>query len=608
MTKKLAILTLLVMIAPLVLSACGPTPEPVTIVETSVVVETVVVEKEGETVVEEVTSVVEVEKVVTATPEPEPTEPPAAELEGLWYSISTEPPTTDIQLGTDTTSALIVDNCIQGLMRYDKEGNIIPAAATGYTVSDDGLVYTVTLRDDAVWSDGVPVVAQHFVDGFVRLMDPATAAEYAWMMYSVLNAEEFNTGEIDDATQMGIAAPDDYTVVYTLEEPTSYFASILAFRTTYPVRLDVIEQYGDDWTEAGNYVSNGPYLLDTWEHESEVVLVKNPTYWDAGAVQIEKITFPIIQEDATSLALYENDELHVSPYTSEDLPRIQEDPVLGTQLRQTPRPGIYYMGVNTTIPPTDNVLVRQALASAIDRRGYLDNVTRDTWRTEATTTTPPGIQGFSGKEHGYDFDPEQAAAFMEEAGWCLEEGAQFRTDCETGEPFPTLQMFFNRADYNYDVIEAVAGMWEEYLSIPTNLNIQEWGVYLDYMDACNNSEADMATCDFHTYRMGWVMDYGDPQNQLEVVFAPNSTFQYTGWQWTGGEFRDRYNEIMDLARVETDTDTRTDLYIEADKILCEDFVAIIPLHYYDRAIMIKDGIYFEYPPFGAPQFDQWYFE
>jgi oligopeptide transport system substrate-binding protein len=108
--------------------------------------------------------------------------------------------------------------------------------------------------------------------------------------------------------------------------------------------------------------------------------------------------------------------------------------------------------------------------------------------------------------------------------------------------------------------------------------------------------------------MGWVMDYGDPQNQLEVVFAPNSTFQYTGWQWTGGEFRDRYNEIMDLARVETDTDTRTDLYIEADKILCEDFVAIIPLHYYDRAIMIKDGIYFEYPPFGAPQFDQWYFE
>ncbi|MGD8491876.1 MAG: peptide ABC transporter substrate-binding protein, partial [Anaerolineae bacterium] len=343
MNKKLAILTLLVMIAPLVLAACGPTPEPVTIVETSVVVETVVVEKEGETVVEEVTSVVEVEKVVTATPEPEPTEAPQAELEGLWYRVVSEPPTLDIQVAQDTTSHLIIDNCIEGLMTYDKDGNIVPAGATGYEVSDDGLVYTVSLREGAVWSDGVPVVAQHFVDGFVRLMDPETAANYAWMMYPVVNAEAFNTGEIDDPSLLGIAAPDDYTIVYTLEQPTSYFGAILAFATTMPVRLDVIEQYGDDWTEAGNYVSNGPYLLDTWEHENEVVLVKNPTYWNADAVQIEKVTIPIIAEDATAMALYENGELHVTGYPTEDLPRIQADPVLSTELRQTPRPGVYYI-------------------------------------------------------------------------------------------------------------------------------------------------------------------------------------------------------------------------------------------------------------------------
>ncbi len=606
--RNLAILAIVVMVAPIILTACGPTPEPVQVEVTSVEIQTVVVEVAGEEVVKEVTSVVVEEVVVTATPEPPPVAPSPEELEGLWYSISTEPPTLDIQVATDTTSHLIIDNCIEGLMMYDKDGNIVPAAATGYEASDDGLVYTVSLREGAVWSDGEPVVAQHFVDGFVRLMDPATAAEYAWMMYSVVNAEEFNTGEIDDPSLLGIAAPDDLTVVYTLKEPASYFAAILAFATTYPVRLDIIEQYGDDWTEAGNYVSNGPYVLETWEHEAEVVLVKNETYWNADAVQIEKVTLPIIQEDATSLALYENGELHVSPYPNEDLPRIQADEVLSTELRQVPRPGIYYMGVNTTRPPTDDVLVRKALASAIDRRGYLDNVTYETWRTEATTTTPPGILGFQGKDAGYDFNPEQAQAWMEEAGWCLEEGAAFRTDCETGEPFPTLQVYFNRADYNYDVIESAASMWEENLQIPTNLNIQEWGVYLDYMDACNNSEADMATCEFNTYRMGWVMDYGDPQNQLEVVFAPNSTFQYTGWQWTGGEARDRFNEIMDLARVETDNDTRATLYKEADKILCEDFVAIIPLHYYDRNILVKNGVYFEYPPFGAPHFDLWYFE
>jgi oligopeptide transport system substrate-binding protein len=606
LNKKLAILTVVVMIAPLILSACGPTPAPIVIKETSVVVETVVVEKEGETVVQEATKIVE--KVVTATPEPTEAPPPPTQLEGLWYSITTEPPTLDIQVATDTTSHLIIDNCVRGLMQYDKDGNIVPAIGTDYEVSDDGLTYTIHLRQDAVWSDGVPVTAQQFVDGFVRLMDPATAAEYAWMMYSVLNAEEFNTGQIDDPTQVGIAAPDDYTVVYTLKEPTSYFSAILAFATTYPVRLDVIEAHPDDWTEAGNYVSNGPYILDSWEHEKEVVLVKNPTYYDAENVKIEKVTLPIITERATEIALYENGELHVSGYPSEDLPRIQADPVLSQELRRTPRPGIYYMGVNTSQPPTDNALVRKALASAIDRRGYLDNVTHETWREEATTTTPPGILGYQDKQAGYDFNVEQAQAFMEEAGWCLKEGDSYRTNCDTGEPFPTLQIYYNRDDYNSDVIEAVAVMWEENLNIPTNLNIQEWGVYLDYMDACNNSQEDFAKCDFNIYRMGWVMDYGDPQNQLEVVFAPNSTFQYTGWQWTGGDLAAQYNDLLDQARVESDTEKRAALYEEADKILCEDEVAIIPLHYYDRTILVKPGIYFEFPNFGAPHFDLWYFE
>jgi oligopeptide transport system substrate-binding protein len=527
--------------------------------------------------------------------------------EGLWYRLGGDPATLDIQTATDVTSHLIIDNCIEGLMAFDAEGNIVPACATGYTVSDDGLVYTAHLREDAVWSDGVPVTAQHFVDGFVRLMDPDTAAEYAWMMYPVANAEEFASGTMDDPSQLGISAPDEHTVVYTLEEPAAYFAAILAFATTYPVRLDVIREHGKDWTKPGIYVSNGPYLLESWEPEKELVLVKNPSYWDAESVQIERITFPIIPEDSQALALYEKGELHVSGYPNDALPRIQADPVLGAELRQTPRPGVYYLGVNTTRPPTDDVLVRRALASAIDRRWYLDNLTYETWRTEATTTTPPGILGFLGKAAGYDFDPVRAAAWMEEAGWCLEGGAAFRTDCDTGEPFPPIQIQAGRSDYTYDVVSAVASMWERYLDIPTNLNLQAWGLYLEYIDGCNTSPQALGACGFHAYAMGWVMDYGDPQNQLEVVFAPRSTFQYTGWQWNGGAARDRYNEILDLARIEADNDTRAALYQEADTILCEEAVAVIPLHYYDRNILIKSGIEFEYPPFGAPHLAAWSF-
>jgi len=588
LNKKLAVLTVLVMIATVILAACGPTPEPVVIKETQVVIETVVVEKEGETVVQTVEVEKEVERVVTATPEPEPTEPPPKQLEGLWYPISTEPPTLDINTGTDTTSHLIIGQCIEGLYEYRSDGSFEPAGATGYTISDDGTVYTVTLREDAVWSDGEPVVAQHYVDSVIRLLDPATAAEYAWLMYDIAGAEEFNTGETDDPSTVGIKALDDYTLEITLVGPRSYFETILPFSTFYPIRLDVVEQYGDQWTEPGNYVSNGPYLLDTWEHEAEVVLVKNPTYWDADNVTIEKVTFPIITEDATSLALYENGELHVSGFPSEDVPRIVEDPVLSEELRISPRPGVYYIGLNTLRAPTDNVNVRKALAAAIDRQSIIDNVIQMPWRSPMSCTTPPNILGH--QEYGtcgYAFDPEAAKQYLADAGY------------PDGEGFPVLQFWFNRADFNEDVIEAVAAMWEENLGIHVELRTNEWAVYLDYLDQCNNSKEDLAACEFNAYRMGWVMDYGDPQNQLEVVFAPKSTFQYTGWE------SERFEELLEQAGASFDTAEREKLYKEADQILCGEEAVIIPIISYDRSILVKDGVTFEFPPFGAPHFKHW---
>jgi oligopeptide transport system substrate-binding protein len=541
-----------------------------------------VVEKEGETVIEQV--------VVTATPVPPTPVPPKKELDGLWFAIGTEPPTLDIQLATDTTSHLIIHQCIEGLFEYRGDGSIAPTGATGYTVSDDGLVYTVSLRDDAVWSDGVPVVAQQYVDGVIRLLLPETAAEYAWLMYDVEGAEAFNTGEIDDPELVGVKALDDYTLEITLAQPTSYFDTVLPFSTFYPVRLDIVEEYGDLWTEPGNYVSNGAYLLDSWEHEAEVVLVKNPTYWNADAVTIEKITLPIILESATFLALYENDELHGGDVglPSEEMPRIVEDPVLSEELRILPRPGVYYVGLNTLRAPTDNVLVRKALAAAIDRQSIIDNVVQRPWLAPLSCTTPPKIMGHQEfGACGYAFDPEQAQAFLAEAGY------------PGGEGFPELKFWFNRADYNEDVIEAVAAMWEENLGINVELRTNEWAVYLDYLDACNTTKEELAACEFNAYRMGWVMDYGDPQNQLEVVFAPSSTFQYTGWESA------RFDELMDLAGAEFDFDTREAYYKEADKILCQDEVAIIPIHGYELNALVKTGVTFEYPPFGAPPLYHW---
>lgn len=567
MKRTLSFLSLLI-VASMLLAACG-TSEPVTIVVTEIV--------EGEVV----------EKVVTATPPSEAPTGSLAALDGLWMSISTEPPTLDVSLATDTTSHLIMHQVVEGLLEYRGDGSIAPAGATGYTVSEDGLVYTMTLREDAVWSDGVPVVAQHFVDGVVRLMMPATASEYAWLMYDLQGGEEFNTGEIDDPALLGVKAVDDYTFEVTLKAPTPYFETVLPFSTFYPVRLDIIDEFGDAWTEPANYPSNGAYLLDYWDHEAEVGLVKSPTYWGAADVSIEKITFPIIVEQVTDLALYENNELHVpGSYPNEDMPRILADPVLSTELRKLPRPGVYYVGLNTLSPPTDNVLVRKALASAIDRKTIIDNVLNTPWRTPLSCTTPPRILGYQEwGTCGHTFDIEKAKAYLAEAGY------------PDGEGFPTLRVWFNRG--NEDILEAVAAMWTENLNIHVELRTNEWAVYLDYLDACNNSKAELAACEFNAYRMGWVMDYGDPQNQLEVVFAPSSTFQYTGWESA------RFDELLDLAGSSFVTADREAYYFEADKILSEDEVSIIPIMGYERNTLVKTGVTFEYPPFGAPAFKHW---
>ncbi len=579
--KKWSVALAVVVVGSLILSACA---EPEVIERVEEVVVTEIVEKEGETIVEEV--------VVTATPEPPTPAPEPTQLEGLWYPIISEPPTLDMQLATDTTSHLIIHQCIDGLFEYRGDGSIEPRGATGYEISEDGLVYTISLREDGMWSDGVALTAQHYYDGIMRLLDPETAAEYAWLMYDIEGAEAFNTGETDDPEAVGVKVIDDYTLEITLARPTSYFETVLPFSTFYPVRLDLIEEYGDQWTEAGNYVSTGPYLLEAWEHEAEVVLVKNPDYWDADNVAIEKITLPIIQEDATILALYENGELHVGALPSEDIPRILEDPVLSEELRVLPRPGVYYVGLNTLREPTDNVLFRKALASAIDRKAIIENVVQRPWLTPLSCTTPPRILGYQEwGTCGYTFDPEQAMAYLEE--YMAEAGY------DSVDEIPIVRFWFNRADYNEDVIEAAAAMWEEHLGITVELRTNEWAVYLDFLDACNNSKEELAACEFNAYRMGWVMDYGDPQNQLQVVFAPGSTFQYTGWE------SERFEELMDLAGGEFDTDTREEYYMEADTILCEEEVAIIPIHGYEINALVKTGVTFEYPPFGSPPLYHW---
>jgi oligopeptide transport system substrate-binding protein len=392
----------------------------------------------------------------------------------LRWRLGTEPPTLDINLATDTTSHAVMNQLMEGPYRYTAEGTIEPAAAESYEVSEDGLTYTIHLRDDLTWHDGVPVTAQHFVDGITRLLKPDTAAEYAYVMYYISGAEDFNTGVTDDPATLGLKVVDDLTFQVILDKPQAFFDSILAFFTFYPVRLDIIEEFGDQWTEAGNFVGNGPYILTEWAHEDHVTIEKNPNWHDADKVQIERVVYPIIYEDSTALAAYEAGELDVSGYPSEELPRILEDPVLSQEFVRLPYPGTWYMGLNTRIPPTDNLNFRKALASAVDFRTILDEVLQMPWRIEAHGVIPPEIPGYQ-DDIGYPYDPEAAQEYLQAA---LEEmGIE-----DPGEI--TVEAWHNRG--HVDIFEAVADMWETNLGINTTIINMEWAVYLDVLDTCND--------------------------------------------------------------------------------------------------------------------------
>lgn len=393
----------------------------------------------------------------------------------LRIRLGTEPPSLDVNTATDTTSLMVLGQVMDALYEHDGEGKIQPAGAVSYKVSDDGLVYTIKLRRGATWSDGEPVVAQHYVDGVTRLLQPETAAEYAWLMHIVQGAKAFNAGEVSDPATLGVRAIDDYTLEITLEQIASHFDSILAFSTTYPVRLDVIEQYGSLWTEPGNFVGNGAYSLIEWAHEDHLAIEKNPGYWDADNVTIKRIEFPIIIEDATALAAYERSELdYLSGYPNEELPRILEE--MPDDFRREPWPGTYYIGLNTLRPPTDNLNLRKALALAVDKRAILDNVMEMPWRTAACGVVPPRIPGYQGCGNvGYEFDVETAQEYLRAA-----------MD-EIGIDAPdmiSVNLWFNKG--NEDIVETIAEQWESNLGIQVNVIVMEWASYLDTLDECNN--------------------------------------------------------------------------------------------------------------------------
>jgi oligopeptide transport system substrate-binding protein len=387
-------------------------------------------------------------------------------------AVGAKIPTLDIQRSTDTTSSFMIYQMIDAPFKFLADGSIAPLAATSFETNEEGNVYTVHLREDALWSDGEPVVAQHFVDGIKRLLSPDLANDYAYVMFDIVGAADYNAGDADDIA--AVRAVDDYTLEITLTDPLSYFDSILAFSTMHPVRLDVIALHGDAWTQPGNMVSNGAYVLTERNPGQNLVFEKNELYWDAANVAIDKVTVSIIEEPATALAAFENGELdyNAAGFPPEDTSRLVDTP----EFVLTPRPGVYYMGLNTTAAHTNNVTFRKALASAIDKRAILDNVAELPWRLDAYGVIPPEIYGFQGDAVGYGYDPDAAVGYLEQ--YMNAEGID-----DAGSI--VIELWYNKSGSNQEILEAVEAMWQEVLSIDVRTVNVEWATYLNTLEECN---------------------------------------------------------------------------------------------------------------------------
>ncbi|MEW5959363.1 MAG: peptide ABC transporter substrate-binding protein [Chloroflexota bacterium] len=606
LNKKFIVLVAVMAVLAILAVACGGAAQP----ETVTVVETVVVEKEvqGETVtvVETVEVVKEVEKVVEVAPE----DPDAGRVK-LDTIIGTEPPSLDPSLATDTTSHFLIKQMFMGLATFDEKANVIPQLATEWSVSDDGLVWTFQMRDDVQWihrdpNTGEftalrPVTAQDVVYGVQRTLDPNAASDYAYVLYIINGAEEFNTADPnaedfeDIKAAVGVAAPDDTTVVFTLKEPAAYFPSIAALWIAYPQHQETIEQYGDNWTEAGLIVTNGPYTLREWTHGSDIMLEKNPLWVDADSVQIELFGGPIIQEQSTGQAMYENNELDIMadpgwPVPLADLDRVKADPVLSQELLIAPRLCTYYYGFVNSKPPFDDVQVRKAFAMAIDRQSLIDNVTKGDQRP-AHSFAPPGIFGNVADdmsigsflvEASYADQVAEAQALLAEAGYPDGEGLD-------------ILLMHNTSEDHAQIAQAVQAMWQEaFPQAKVTIENQEWAVYLKTL-LPESPDADKP----NVYRLGWCADYPDANNWLNEVFNSKSGQNYAKF------FNEEFDALVEEAAFEPDPAKRQELYKQAESLFIDQEVAIAPIYYYTYVRLYKPWVTPVIGPVGGDPIAEW---
>ncbi len=433
----------------------------------------------------------------------------------------------------------------EGLVAYDpRTSKATPGVAESWERSADDTVLTYHLRK-TTWSDGTPITAQTFVDSWLYYLAPETAAEYAYMPATIIKgAEDYNGGRADKSA-VGIRAVDDLTLEVTLVGPVPYAVDMMAHYSFAPLPLHAIEKFGTDWTKPGNFVGNGPFVLEEWKPQERISVVPNDKYWNKANVFLSKVVFLPIENDTTAYNKYVNGELDWQ--TSVPLELLNEIK-LRDDYHVAPQLSSYYYEYNLNDPVFSDVRVRKALAMAIDRKALVEKVTAG-GQVPADAYVPP-MDGYTPAK-GNSFNVEQARALLADAGY------------PNGQGFPSKTILYNTTEGHKKIAEFIQQQLKENLGISVELQNMEWKTYLSERQSNN----------FEIARAGWVGDYQDASNFLELALSNSGN--------NDGRYNNpRFDDLLKQAARMPDGKERQDVLHEAEEILITQDQAFIPLYYY----------------------------
>ncbi|WP_434577647.1 peptide ABC transporter substrate-binding protein [Thermoanaerobacterium thermosaccharolyticum] len=498
----------------------------------------------------------------------------------LNLNLIQEPPTLDPQKAKDVVSIDILTEVLDGLTRYDKDGKIKPGSglAKSWDISNDGLTYTFHLRD-AKWSDGNPITAQDFEYAWKRALDPNTASQYAYQLFYIKGAEEYNSGK-GSADQVAVKALDDKTLQVTLKAPTPQFLGLTSFVTYLPLEKSIYEKYGDKvGTDPDKLVYSGPFVISQWNHEQSITLKKNKDYWDSSSVKLQTVNFSMIKDNNTLVQNYDNNTLDSIFVPGDYIDKYKNSSEYSDKALATN----WYVQFNTKSPVFKNADIRKAFTLAIDRKTFVEQVTKD-GSIPAEAVVPPGVPGYNGdfrKEAGETYFKDNDVAQAKEL---LKKGMS-----ELGiSKLPTITLLGDDTDNAKKYDQALQQMWKQNLGVNVQIQNVAFKVRLDMMDKGNY---DMVFA-------GWGADYNDPLTFLDMweTNNGNNTAFYSNPE---------YDKLIDEAKVNGDLKSRNDQLIQAEKILMND-MPIGPVYFQARPFVVKPyvkDLYF--PTFGSDWEFKW---